>query len=150
MKFMAIVWATFLARVRPDSTSAKPACMNMTRNPVTRVHTMLSAACESASCLARSAAFIRAHRPPPNVSVRYLVRCDRAISARDPSERGAAPVGFGERLQPAAGRGTEIVPLERIVCEIETAPVRIVLGGEKLLRSVHGAPVLEGAREDAA
>src|ERR1700735_4135849 len=117
MKFMAIVWATFLARVRHDSLSANPACMNMTRNPVTRVHTMLSAACESASCLARSAAFIRAHRPPPNVSDRYLARCDRAISAREASERGAAPVGFGECLQPAARRGTEIAPFERIVRE---------------------------------
>src|SRR5437762_1057619 len=43
MKFMPIVWATFFARVRPVSTRAKPACMNITRNPVTSVQTMLSA-----------------------------------------------------------------------------------------------------------
>ena len=36
-----MVWAAFFARVSPVSTSAKPACMNMTRNPVTSVHTML-------------------------------------------------------------------------------------------------------------
>src|SRR6266481_10196407 len=34
MKFIIMVWATFLA-------SAKPACMNMTRNPVRRVHMRL-------------------------------------------------------------------------------------------------------------
>ncbi len=43
-KFIAIVaWATFFARVRPDSTRAKPACMNITMKPVIRVRTMLSA-----------------------------------------------------------------------------------------------------------
>ncbi len=43
MKFMAIVWAAFLARVKPVSTRANPACMNMTRKPAIRVHTMLIA-----------------------------------------------------------------------------------------------------------
>src|ERR1051325_3198778 len=41
MKFMANVCAAFLARHMPVSTSAKPACMNMTKKPVIRVHTML-------------------------------------------------------------------------------------------------------------
>jgi hypothetical protein len=41
--FIIIVWATFLARVKPVSTSAKPACMNMTRKPASRVHIMLIA-----------------------------------------------------------------------------------------------------------
>jgi hypothetical protein len=41
MKFIIMVWATFLARVKPVSASAKPACMNMTRNPASRVHMML-------------------------------------------------------------------------------------------------------------
>ena len=40
---MPIVWATFFARVRPVSTSANPACMNITRKPVTSVQTMFSA-----------------------------------------------------------------------------------------------------------
>ena len=35
MKFMLIVWSALFARVKPVSTSAKPACMNMTRKPVT-------------------------------------------------------------------------------------------------------------------
>src|SRR5258707_15419609 len=43
MKFMAMVWAAFLARQNPVSTSANPACMNMTRKPVRSVHTMLTA-----------------------------------------------------------------------------------------------------------
>src|SRR6266513_2699049 len=43
MKFMVIVWAAFLARVNPVSTIAKPACMNITRNPATSVHTKLIA-----------------------------------------------------------------------------------------------------------
>src|SRR5438034_9719145 len=41
MKFIDIVWAAFLARVKPVSTMANPACMNMTRKPVIRVQTML-------------------------------------------------------------------------------------------------------------
>ena len=43
MKFMANVWAAFLARVNPVSTMAKPACMNITKNPVMSVHTKLIA-----------------------------------------------------------------------------------------------------------
>src|SRR5438270_8560431 len=43
MKFMVIVCAAFLARVNPVSTIAKPACMNITRNPATSVHTKLIA-----------------------------------------------------------------------------------------------------------
>ena len=43
MKFIAIVCAAFLARLKPVSTSAKPACMNMTRKPATSVHTKLMA-----------------------------------------------------------------------------------------------------------
>src|SRR5712692_6612746 len=43
MKFMAMVWAAFLARQNPVSTRANPACMNMTRKPVISVQTMLMA-----------------------------------------------------------------------------------------------------------
>ncbi len=43
MKFIIMVWATFLARVKPVSASANPACMNMTRKPAMSVHTMLIA-----------------------------------------------------------------------------------------------------------
>src|SRR3954467_15100135 len=43
MKFMLMVWAAFFARQKPDSTIAKPACMNMTRKPQTSVHTKLIA-----------------------------------------------------------------------------------------------------------
>src|SRR5260370_2306135 len=43
MKFIIMVWLEFFARARPVSTRANPACMNMTRNPVTKVHTKLIA-----------------------------------------------------------------------------------------------------------
>ena len=43
MKFIAIVCPAFLARVKPVSAMANPACMNMTRKPHTRVQTMLMA-----------------------------------------------------------------------------------------------------------
>ena len=43
MKFIAMVWPAFFARVKPVSAMAKPACMNMTRKPQTRVQTMLMA-----------------------------------------------------------------------------------------------------------
>ena len=43
MKFIDIVCAAFFARVKPVSTIANPACMNMTRKPVSRVQTMLIA-----------------------------------------------------------------------------------------------------------
>src|SRR5258706_7897261 len=43
MKFIIMVWFEFFARASPVSTIAKPACMNMTRNPVTSVQTKLVA-----------------------------------------------------------------------------------------------------------
>src|SRR6266699_4767237 len=43
MKFMVMVCAAFFARVKPVSTSAKPACMNITRKPATSVQTKLMA-----------------------------------------------------------------------------------------------------------
>src|ERR671929_1346109 len=78
-KFIAIVWAAFLARVKPVSTMAKPACMNITRNPATSVHTKLIATvladdasavalsresgAVGAACAARSAGQARAISP---------------------------------------------------------------------------------------
>ena len=41
MKFIDIVCDAFFARIRPVSTSANPACMNMTRKPVISVQTKL-------------------------------------------------------------------------------------------------------------
>ena len=43
MKFIDMVCAAFFARMRPVSTSANPACMNMTRKPATSVQTKLPA-----------------------------------------------------------------------------------------------------------
>ena len=41
--FIIIVWATFFVRVKPVSTSAKPACMKNTRKPPINIHMMLTA-----------------------------------------------------------------------------------------------------------
>src|ERR1700684_92794 len=41
MKFIAIVWTAFLARVNPVSTIAKPSCMNITRNEHRSSHARL-------------------------------------------------------------------------------------------------------------
>ena len=55
MKFIEKVCEAFLARMRPVSTRAKPACMNMTRKPATNVQTKFTekmpweAACATAS-----------------------------------------------------------------------------------------------------
>ncbi len=43
MKFIIMVWLAFFARQSPVSTIANPACMNMTRKPVTSVQTKLIA-----------------------------------------------------------------------------------------------------------
>src|SRR2546426_3153072 len=43
MKYIVMVCAAFFARVKPVSTSAKPACMNITRKPATSVQTKLMA-----------------------------------------------------------------------------------------------------------
>ena len=42
-KFIMYVWLAFFTRHKPDSTMANPACMNMTRKPVTRVQMKLAA-----------------------------------------------------------------------------------------------------------
>ena len=40
--FFIMMWAAFLARVKPDSTKAKPACIQKTRQAATSVHRMLA------------------------------------------------------------------------------------------------------------
>src|SRR5947209_10694739 len=65
MKFMVIVCAAFLARVNPVSTIAKPACMNITRNPATNVHTKLIATVFAAEA---ALAALRASPPPAHLA----------------------------------------------------------------------------------
>ena len=90
MKFIPIVWATFLARVSPVSTRANPACMNMTRKPVTSVQTMFIAVWPertssrvSASPLASSATLASTRKPHSQmsgqgpVSKSFFLRCLR-------------------------------------------------------------------------
>ena len=65
MKFIPIVCATFLARVNPVSTSAKPACMNMTRKPASSVQTTLMAIllCPTVSITSASVGFFGSLTP---------------------------------------------------------------------------------------
>ena len=65
-KFIMYVWFAFFTRHSPDSTIANPACMNMTRKPVTRVQTKLMAIlfCPTwLASLAKRQAYFRS-RPP--------------------------------------------------------------------------------------
>ena len=53
MKFMNIVCPAFLARQKPVSASANPACMNITRKPVMSTQMKLDASRFSFTLLAR-------------------------------------------------------------------------------------------------
>src|SRR5882724_6732021 len=84
MKFMVIVCAAFLARVKPVSTMAKPACMNITRNPATKVHTKLIATVFAAeAALAALASESAAGTPCPATTSGHA----RVISKPIPTER---------------------------------------------------------------
>src|SRR6266550_5615605 len=84
MKFMVIVCAAFLARVNPVSTIAKPACMNITRNPATNVHTKLIATVFAAdAALAALASESAAATPCPARTRGHA----RVISKAIPTER---------------------------------------------------------------
>src|SRR6185295_10456267 len=84
MKFMVIVCAAFLARVKPVSTIAKPACMNITRNPATNVHTKLIATVFAAeAALAALASESAAGTPCPAKTSGHA----RVINSPRPTER---------------------------------------------------------------
>src|SRR5712691_617569 len=84
MKFMVMVCAAFLARVNPVSTIAKPACMNITRNPATNVHTKLMATVFAAeAALASLASESAAGTPCPARASGHA----RVISSPRPTER---------------------------------------------------------------
>src|SRR5579884_3531040 len=84
MKFMAKVWAAFLARVNPVSTIANPACMNITRKPVTSVHTKLIATVFAAA--AALAARAKGHTSPNNAPT-PAQRANRFAVIRSPWEK---------------------------------------------------------------
>src|SRR6266568_4538910 len=113
MKFIVMVCAAFFARVKPVSTSAKPACMNITRKPATSVQTKLIATvlaadasavalrsesgAAGAACAARSAGQARAISPArAEVVVRLMGRF------RVEGEQGTAPMA-----RPRAGRASD-------------------------------------------
>src|SRR5215467_14598114 len=49
MRFIAIVLTAFLDRVKPVSTIAKPACMNITRNPHPSTQARFCDSCRAAA-----------------------------------------------------------------------------------------------------
>src|SRR5947208_15250395 len=84
MKFIVIVCAAFLARVKPVSTIAKPACIYITRNPATNVHTKLIATVfAAAAALAALASESAAGTPCPARTSGHA----RVISSPRPTER---------------------------------------------------------------
>src|SRR5881409_1096263 len=92
MKFIVIVCAAFLARVNPVSTIANPACMNITRNPATNVHTKLIATVFAAeAALAALASESAAGTPCPATTSGHA----RVISRPRPTERLIRPPSEG-------------------------------------------------------
>src|SRR5713226_9853080 len=97
MKFMVIVCAAFLARVNPVSTIANPACMNITRNPATNVHTKLIATVYAAeAALAALASESAAGTPCPATTSGHA----RVISRPRPTERLIRPPSEGSHDAP--------------------------------------------------
>src|SRR5207249_472195 len=92
MKFIVIVCAAFLARVNPVSTIANPACMNITRNPATNVHTKLIATVFAAeAALAALASESAAGTPCAATTSGHA----RVISRPRPTERLIQPPSEG-------------------------------------------------------
>src|SRR6266850_58316 len=79
MKFIIMVCATFFARVNPVSTSAKPACMNMTRKPVSSVHITL----------------IETRLWPANSATSESVGLPASLAVTSPMPPVAVPAGSG-------------------------------------------------------
>jgi hypothetical protein len=52
--FLTAMWPAFFIRVRPASTSANPACMNITSTAATTTHTVLAAIVRSALLIPRT------------------------------------------------------------------------------------------------
>src|SRR2546422_4515252 len=108
MKFIIIVCATFFARVKPVSTSAKPACMNMTRKPVSKVHmtlidTRLWPAKSATSSSVGLPAVFAVTSPMPPVAVPAGSRFDGGggrAGGRGPGGGGGARVFPGDHPPP--------------------------------------------------
>ena len=115
MKFIAIVWPAFLARVNPVSAMANPACMNMTRKPQTRVHTMLMATLAVPDGVRdlRGERLLCAHRLDVVVG---RGSGGHAVDVRDSPRVDARRVGHGGRCRRRGRRrGGGVVPRFRLV-----------------------------------
>ncbi len=99
MKFIVIVWAAFLARVKPVSARAKPACMNITRKPATSVQTKFSdtRVCPRAAPISSSvglpATFDGTLAIPPVLSPVASARTSHDVRSNPPA-LGREPVSF--------------------------------------------------------
>src|ERR1041384_1362758 len=120
MKFMVIVCAAFLARVNPVSTIAKPACMNITRNRATSVHTKLIATVFAAeAALAALASESAAGTPCPATTSGHA----RVINRPRPTERLIHPPSEG--FTRCAG-ATEVVQKLHRLSHSTLLPNRVV------------------------
>src|SRR3989475_5289665 len=101
MKFIANVCAAFLERVKPVSTIANPACMNITRKPATSVQTKLIA-----TVLAAAAAFA-ARASESGVTAAGAAGIPCATRASGNANANSAPIPT-ERFMAAPGQETRL------------------------------------------
>src|SRR2546422_1057069 len=129
MKFMVMVCAAFFARVKPVSTIENPACMNITRNPATSVHTKLIATVFAAeAALASLASESAAGTPCPARTSGHA----RVISRPRPTERLIQPPSEGFTRCTCA---TEVVQKLHRSTYTPLLPNRVV--GHGVARIVH-------------
>src|SRR6516162_4212020 len=105
---MAMVLTAFLARVKPVSTMANPACMNITRNPASKTQAIFSAWSMGSPCLSgrsRVGARRGAVAEPDHGGER--------AEDRDDDQRGAQPDGNEGPLAPPPGRRLGVVGRDR-------------------------------------
>src|SRR5256885_9246159 len=120
MKFMVIVCAAFLARVNPVSTIAKPACMNITRNPATKVHTKLIATVfAAAAALAALASESAAGTPCPTTTSGHA----RVISRPRPTDRLIQPPS---EVFVRCTAATEVVQIVHRLAYTSLLPIQVV------------------------
>src|SRR5438093_11582509 len=129
---MLIVCAAFLARLNPVSTIAKPACMNITRNPATNVHTKLIATVFAAEAALAALASESAAGPPCPARASGH---GRVISRPRPTERLIQPPSEGSTRCVAA---TEFVQKVHRMIYTTLLPNRVVcLTVARIVHNMH-------------
>src|SRR6266850_6021806 len=90
-KFIMYVWLAFFTRHKPDSTMAKPACMNITRKPHTSVQTKLTAILFCPTWLATSGSVTPAFESAAGTSLMVPVRVPPGSPFARSAVAGALP-----------------------------------------------------------